>query len=82
MHKPCCCADLIDCLDAFTDEVLDEVRRAEIEQHVLNCPHCRAIIRRELRLRQRVRECNQYSAPVQLRAKVIMRLRTTHLQAR
>jgi anti-sigma factor (TIGR02949 family) len=65
-------------LDAYLDGELEPDKRAELEQHLAGCPECKQKLDRLRRLREFfTASAPRYSAPPELKGKVLARLEVT-----
>ena len=72
------CRDLVDVLYEYVDGGCDESLRAQLQEHLDNCPSCveKLGVEREIRQLLRVR-CTQ-AAPVELRSRITSQLRVVY----
>jgi len=71
------CHDCVDRLFAFLDTELSEAEVAEIRAHLARCDDCEPEFVLEARFLDQLRECcTSDAAPVELRQRVILKLRS------
>lgn len=64
------CEQVLEQLFAFLDEELDDALQEQIGHHLARCRGCFSRAEFERRLRQRIREASEESAPARLRRRV------------
>jgi anti-sigma factor (TIGR02949 family) len=65
-------------LDAYLDGELEPDKRAELDQHLAGCPECKQKLDRSRQLREFfTANAPHYSAPPELKGKVLARLEAT-----
>lgn len=80
-EEPCeSCDELIDFLYEYTDGELEEQVLKRMREHVRECARCSDLVDAEMHIRDLIRRCCTQQAPSSLRARVITRIRTTHLR--
>lgn len=79
--EPCAsCDELVDFLYEFADGELEDRVLRRMRAHVRECERCADLVDAEMHIRDLIRRCCAQEAPSSLRARVITRIRTTHLR--